>query len=298
MRELLPGPTFTITLGSEPLSDKAHRSVSQIRVHYAENGSDSCTIDFNNLGDLDLLNNPSLYEEKPIRVEFGYRAFDSRSFKGIITDIRPEFRDNGVIKVSLTALDADSYPLSKNKRSRTFNTATVSEVMRHIADEYGLDAEIEDTEEVHETIVQREETDMQFLLALADMETKNSLIPKAKEEGEEDYKERTYIVKVKDGTLYFYARKLEGDAKHQLWYNSGDSTIVHFRPMFTRLSHVEELENVGDDLGATDIDEETGEVEGDHKDPIIKVRHYVDKNTWVERNARMGEDGRLYLIDD
>lgn len=265
-REIIErGPFFRVYLGDNLLSPSIHESIQKIEYSIVESGADVCEIDFDLDGIEGFLDTPGFYEEMPISVQFGYTPADSVTFTGFVVKVESEFSQDSSTKATLFCMD-DSYLLNKTKKIRTFSEAKISDVVKFIGDQWGLDtSNVQETEEVHEILTQREETDMQFLLSLVDRQ--NKILKEEDKESGKSYKEHNFVVKVKDGKIYFYDRNLEEEkeVKRDLYFNSGDSSIRSFNPEFITNSHVQIMEDEGDGLGV-DVDEKTGEIIRDKED--------------------------------
>ena len=87
-------------------------------------------------------------------------------FKGQIAAVEPEFTPQGVV-ISARAYD-DAHKLNRQKKSRTFQQMSASDMARKVVGEAGLAAgEIKSTSVVHEFFQQSNETDWDFLWRLA-----------------------------------------------------------------------------------------------------------------------------------
>ena len=87
-------------------------------------------------------------------------------FKGQIAAVEPEFTPQGVV-ISARAYD-EAHKLNRQKKSRTFQQMSASDMARKVVGEAGLAAgEIKSTSVVHEFFQQSNETDWDFLWRLA-----------------------------------------------------------------------------------------------------------------------------------
>src|SRR6266542_3053217 len=102
------------------------------------------------------------------RVEIAFRAEDDPVVVtyGEITAISVEPGASGRHELVLTGLDL-THRLARGPRSRTFARMTDAAIASRIAGEYGLDSDVDSTDESHEYVLQAGETDYAFLRRIA-----------------------------------------------------------------------------------------------------------------------------------
>ena len=130
-------------------------------------------------------------------------------FKGQIAAVEPEFGQQGVV-ISIRAYDK-AHKLNRQRKTRTFQQVSASDMIKKIAGESGLTAKASSTAVVHEFFQQSNETDWDFAWRLALM--------------------HDFEVVVKDTTLEFRPANKGGaeptvDLKYQ-------DTMISFRPRMT-----------------------------------------------------------------
>jgi phage protein D/phage baseplate assembly protein gpV len=101
---------------------------------------------------------------------------------GEITSVEPEFGNDGVAIFRIRGYDK-SHRLHRGKQIRTFAQKSDSDIARDIATKCGLSADVESTGEVHDLVIQENQTNMEFLQ------------DRARRIG--------YFIYVKEGKLYF-----------------------------------------------------------------------------------------------
>ena len=100
-------------------------------------------------------------------------------FKGQIAAVEPEFTPQGVV-ISARAYD-EAHKLNRQKKSRTFQQMSASDMARKVVGEAGLAVgEIKSTSVVHEFFQQSNETDWDFLWRLALMHDYEVVVTDAK----------------------------------------------------------------------------------------------------------------------
>ncbi|MDA0185595.1 VgrG-related protein [Solirubrobacter phytolaccae] len=139
-------------------------------------------------------------------------------FKGQIAAVEPEFTPKGVV-LSARAYD-EAHKLNREKKSRTFQQMSASNMAQKVAAESGLPVgEIKSTSVVHEFFQQSNETDWAFLWRLAMM--------------------HDYEVVVADGKFNFRPANVAGGAATEIRW--GD-TLQTFRPRMSGIQQVNEVE--------------------------------------------------------
>ena len=139
-------------------------------------------------------------------------------FKGQIAAVEPEFTPQGVV-ISARAYD-DAHKLNRQKKSRTFQQMSASDMARKVVGEAGLAAgEIKSTSVVHEFFQQSNETDWDFLWRLALM--------------------HDYEVVVTDGKLNFRPANVSAGSAVALRWGENLQT---FRPRMSGIQQVDKVE--------------------------------------------------------
>lgn len=98
----------------------------------------------------------------PVEIKLGYAGELATLLKGEITGLEPEFATNRLPSLIVRGYDR-RHRLQRGHKTRTFVQQKDSDIASQIANEAGLTAEIEDSEVVHDYVLQAEQTDMQFL---------------------------------------------------------------------------------------------------------------------------------------
>jgi phage protein D len=137
-------------------------------------------------------------------------------FKGQIAAVEPEFGQQGVV-ISIRAYDK-AHKMNRQRKTRTFQQMSASDMIRKIAGDSGLTADVESTSVVHEFFQQSNETDWDFAWRLALM--------------------HDYEVDVKDTKLSFRKANKGDEGTVSLKYQD---TMISFRP---RMSGVQQPQTV------------------------------------------------------
>jgi phage protein D/phage baseplate assembly protein gpV len=140
----------------------------------------------------------------------------TRIFKGQIAAVEPEFGAQGVV-IAIRAYDK-AHKLNRQRKTRTFQQMSASDMVKKIAGESGLTPKVTSTSVVHEFFQQSNETDWDFAWRLALM--------------------HDYEVVVNDTTLEFRPANQGGGAAVTLTYTQ---EMLSFRP---RMSGVQQPKTV------------------------------------------------------
>ncbi|MBD2867586.1 phage late control D family protein [Paenibacillus arenilitoris] len=103
---------------------------------------------------------------KKLQVKLGYADKKTQVFDGIITGYTVDFPSDGSPTIVVTAMDR-SFLLMKSSHSKVWNQMKDTDVVRQIAGDYGLSAEIDDTTVTKKTIEQIGISDYHFIRSLA-----------------------------------------------------------------------------------------------------------------------------------
>ncbi len=165
----------------------------------------------------DLVDSHPLQLGKKLEIRAG--AMGDRAtktiFKGQVVAQEPEFGKDGVT-IMVRALD-QGHKLQRQRKVRTFQQVSASDMVQKIAGENGLTAQAESTSVVHEFFQQSAETDWEFVMRLARM--------------------HDFRFFVEDTKLHFEAPKNGAPAATLKWQDN----LVAFRP---RLSGVQQQQTV------------------------------------------------------
>jgi phage protein D/phage baseplate assembly protein gpV len=153
-------------------------------------------------------------------IEIKASAMGDRSttsiFKGQVAAVEPEFGANGCI-IAVRAYD-HSHKLNRNKKTRTFQNVSCSNMAQKVISEAGLSARTTSTDVVHDFFQQSNETDWEFLWRIALM--------------------HDYLVCADDRTIKFQpASEVAGSPVALTWQDK----LISFRP---RMSGVQQPQSV------------------------------------------------------
>ncbi len=87
--------------------------------------------------------------------------------KGEITALEPTFSVDGRSMLLIRGYD-QSHRLHRGRQTRTFANQSISQIVRHIAEEVGLSAEVDPIQVEYDYVLQNNQTNMEFLLERAE----------------------------------------------------------------------------------------------------------------------------------
>jgi uncharacterized protein involved in type VI secretion and phage assembly len=102
-----------------------------------------------------------------IEIGLGLEERATSVLKGEIASLELEVRADGGPQVTVRGYDR-AQRLHRERKSRAFRNVTDSDLVSQIGREYGLAAQVDSTREVHEHVVQDNQSDWEFLRARAD----------------------------------------------------------------------------------------------------------------------------------
>src|ERR1051325_139703 len=156
-----------------------------------------------------------------VEIKMGYGNTLKSLFKGEVTGLEPSFYCDRLPRLTVRGYDR-RHRLQRGTRTRTFAQQKDSDIASQIAKEAGLTAAADDSQVVHEYVIQANQSDLDFLLARA------AAI--------------NYEVVTEDTTLYF--RKAASDKGGMVRLKMGDD-LLEFHPRLTSAQQVSEVNVLG-----------------------------------------------------
>ena len=179
--------------------------------------------------DLDLLDKGHFDLTKKIEIEAELSEGDKYLiFQGEITSLEPSFDDNMISSLLVRGYD-QSHRLYREQKSKAFLNQTDSDLAKQIAQEHGLDSDIESTATVYDHIYQDNLSNLAFLQQ------------RARRIGFECF--------VTEETLHFHSPKLQEPSGITLTWGQD---LISFHP---RMSLAEQVESV--EVRGWDVDKQT-----------------------------------------
>lgn len=227
-------PKYRLYIGGKEIDGDKYAMIQSITYEDNASGSDLLTI---NIEDPDFLyiNDNIFIEENKVKFIGGYDTDNRVMFEGYISLIDMDFPDNGSPSLVIHCMDY-THLMNRVKKKRTWNNTTRGAVAKKIFKEYGLSYTVHDSGKVEETISQSNETDINFLIKLADEEIDPYLI---------------YV----EGKKGFYVKK-QILAKEQavLDYREGKQNLLSFSPTINKETKQVEVRSSNVNLKSGKVD--------------------------------------------
>jgi Rhs element Vgr protein len=111
--------------------------------------------------DFEVSNTEDLVPGKKIEIQAGYQGNDSTIFKGVIVKHGIKILHNG--SVLTVSLKHEAYKSSLERKNKVFSDVKDSDIIQDIIGNYSFDKEVEDTDLTHESLIQFNCSDWDFI---------------------------------------------------------------------------------------------------------------------------------------
>ena len=163
-------PGFEVTVGGRKLPPEILGRVSEVTVDLSLDKAGMFTMKMGGAGDEDdkdkWIDDDLFAIGKAVEVKMGHGADMKSLFGGEITGLDPSFSSEQPPTMSVRSYDR-SHCLQKGIENRTFTKVKYSDIASKIATEARLTPEVEDSRVVHEFVYQANQSNLNFLRALA-----------------------------------------------------------------------------------------------------------------------------------
>ncbi|NET59621.1 MAG: phage late control D family protein [Symploca sp. SIO2E6] len=215
-------PNFEIIINGSPLPVEAKLHVMSLSIDHDVNLPGMFTLELTDSDSQDeettWINDEEIFAiGNVVEIKLGYADDLDTLMIGEITGIEPEFAFDRLPSLTVRGYDR-RHRLQRGRKTKTFVQQKDSDIAALIAQEVGLTAEVEDSQVVHNYILQAEQTDIEFL--------------------QERAKRINYEVVVEDRTLFF--RSVANGASEILTL-SFDDDLREFYPRLSSMGQVSEL---------------------------------------------------------
>ena len=205
---------YDIWIKGQKLDLYKKECITGLEVNETTEGADTMTISISD-PNFEYIEDNIFLEDTPIVAQIGWVGYSYRSeFKGWITTIDIDFKEDAVPVLNITCMD-ETHRMNRQKRSRTWNNMTSAQVVGEIVRGYGFKYVCESgyTFTVQETITQSNQTDIDFILSLADEET------------------ALFTARLVNNDTFYYVKKgIMGTPKATLNYVGFPHEIISFSP--------------------------------------------------------------------
>ena len=222
LAEIRDAPDFKVFVGGNELPLEAALDIIDIQASDYVEGASMFTITLNSWDsdtqefkwiDQDLLN-----EGADLEVKIGFADNLKSLIKGEVTVIEPEFHETEAPTLKIHGYDL-LHRFRRGRKTRSFTQMKDSQVAEQIARDLQLRAQVEDTQVVHEYLLQNNQTDVDFLLERA--------------------RRIRYEVTVQDKTLRF--RKAANNKPGEVVSVEYGLTLRSFYPRLSTMQQVSEV---------------------------------------------------------
>ncbi len=215
-------PRYKVLLDGRELEPEAALDVIEVSVRDAVVGSDLFTVMINawdsTRQELKWLDDPRFREGVELELQLGYVDAMSPRMTGEIAALEPEFPEGEAPRLRLLGYDR-LHRFQRGRKTRSFTHVKDSEIAERIARELGLRADVQDSQVVHEYVLQQNQTDVDFLCQRA--------------------RRIRYEVTVEDRTLSFHETT---NARAEVLTLEYGFTLKSFYPRLTTVGQVSEVE--------------------------------------------------------
>lgn len=225
---------YELSIGGSVLDNNTLSLIEEITHEDFSSGSDLLTIKIID-PDFVFIDSKMFVEEQQVTFKGGWSDESAIEFEGYISIVDVDFPEEGSPELVIHCMD-NTHLMNRVEKKRTWNNKKRSDVVKEIYAEYGLSAEVDDTDEVIETITQSEVADIQFIIDLA---------------GEE---KEEFLVYVEKNKGYFVKKKVLDSPQETLSYKEGNFDIKSFSPRVNKEVKKEEVNK-------SEINDLKGEVE-------------------------------------
>jgi uncharacterized protein involved in type VI secretion and phage assembly len=153
-----------VTLDGQPLPAEQADLLRAVLVECSVQLPDTFTLRFDDPY-FELYDAATLRIGSQVDIAFRTEAAPHRVTTGEVTALAVQPGPNGRHELVASGMDV-AHRLARGPKSRSFLQVTYADIASRIADEHGLDADVDATGEVHEYVLQRNETDRALLLRL------------------------------------------------------------------------------------------------------------------------------------
>ena len=153
--------SYEITIGGQTLDQSAEDGVESIVVEDHVDMVEMLTLRFNGTEGAPEWS-AEIGQEIEVKLGKGTRPL----FKGEITALEPSWAVDGVMTMTVRALD-NAHRLARGRKTRTFTQKKDSEIAQTVGSESNLSVTADPTTETHDYVLQRNESNLTFLKRLA-----------------------------------------------------------------------------------------------------------------------------------
>lgn len=214
MSELLTSMKYIIYIDGVEIDEFRYSMIQQVVYEDNASGSDLLAITFEDPEFL-FINDDVFVVDKKVKFIGGFDNNMRTMFEGYISIIDISFPNTGSPSITLNCMD-NTHLMNRVKKSRTWTNKTRGQVASEVFREYGFKTVIKETGTVISSIAQNKETDIEFLIKLADDEVE------------------PHLVYLEGNTGYYVKKELLATPQATLDYRDGNMQILSFSPTINK----------------------------------------------------------------
>ncbi|MBN1699186.1 MAG: phage late control D family protein [Spirochaetales bacterium] len=158
-------PCFIIYINGTRLSGVKEASVKHIVIDERIDMPSTFTVTLSDAS-RQLVDSEDFSDGSELKIHLGYKDDVEEIISGIIVGVNPQYRKNADDILVVRGKNG-LHSLFRGKKTRAFNNVTDADIIRQIADECGLGAEIDDLPHNHLFTMQYNQTDYDYIMAMA-----------------------------------------------------------------------------------------------------------------------------------
>ena len=230
-RNILLEPWFSISINGKMLDEDMLKYVEEVQV---EDEEDKLPLARIRVMDPDRiwLNDKGIIKGAKITVKLGHRFNNRLLFDGRITHVEANYPETGDPTLEINAIDK-AIKLMDVREARTFKNMKVSDVIKKMLKECGLEGEVQDTGAVLEHIPQEKESNLEFITR---------------------WRKKLNWRFYRKGSKYYFGKKEKnsGNKVRTLGYKTGGMEIISFQPAYQdhETTDNEKFEDIDNKKGA------------------------------------------------
>ena len=244
---------YEVSINRQPLDLHRKECITSIEVKETMDGANSATI---NVSDPDFvfIEDDIFIEDREITISMGWSGATYRTeFSGYISAVDIDFPSDGVPKLVIHCTDGTK-DANSEKHDQTYENKTSAQVVQEICAKYGWTCNIEEGYDfpIQETITQSDQSDLDFLISLAQNET------------------APFSARL-EGNTFYYVKKKTGDSVMELTYYQYPHEIISFSPKINNSSKEKAVESSTVDTTDKSLDTSTTADESGETEEVITV---------------------------
>lgn len=223
MSDLVRCLYYDLSIGGKPLQIEELSLIESIKYEDVSDGSDLLTIRLVD-PDFEFISSGIFVEEQTVTFNGGWTNERGIEFVGFISVIDVDFPDTGSPTLEIHCMDS-THLMNREKKKKTWDNIKHSDIASEIFASYGLSADVDDTGDKIPTVAQSDQTDIEFLISLADKQVEE------------------YVVYVEGEKAFFKKKDILGSAQTVLKYREHPFDIASFSPRLNKEHKQEAIEH-------------------------------------------------------